>query len=387
MKRILWMVLLFVVISLPTGNIFAQAANDNNVAGDDYFGLPLCLPGSLAKNCMLNGPAKVVAEMRAAGFTYPPRSLPAATPPSELGILPIFVAKINTAEDQPAPLYGSFEEAVAAVNPIRFINRGNLRFVHYVDLAYNASGKAYVQLSSGEWMRASPAAYTDFQGLEFYDNPKNNFGWIVDLTESSVAPSFGAALTGNTYYRENKIQVFDTVEAEGVFWYKIGPEEWVNSQKARIVILRIAQPEGVSANRWIELDLFQQTIMAYEDGQLMFATLMASGLEPFYTKPGVFTIYEKKEFETMRGAFEADGSDFFYFEDVPWTMYYDEARAIHTAYWRTYFGYPQSHGCINLSPGDAKWLYLWADEGDYVWVHDTSGKTPTDPKFYGPGAP
>jgi lipoprotein-anchoring transpeptidase ErfK/SrfK len=68
-------------------------------------------------------------------------------------------------------------------------------------------------------------------------------------------------------------------------------------------------------------------------------------------------------------------------------MYFDEARALHAAYRRTFFGYPQSHGCVNLSPGDANWLFQWADEGDYVWVHDPSGQTPTDPDFYGPGAP
>jgi hypothetical protein len=42
-------------------------------------------------------------------------------------------------------------------------------------------------------------------------------------------------------------------------------------------------PEGVQANRWIEIDLFQQTIMAYEDGQLRFATVTTTGVEPFYT--------------------------------------------------------------------------------------------------------
>jgi len=387
MKRILWVVLLFMMISLPTGNTFAQTLADNNNAGGNQFVLPLCLPGMPVNNCLLYGPAQVVAEMKAAGFSYPPRALPAATPPSELGNMPIFVAKINIAEDQPAPLYGSFENAVAGVNSTGQINRGHLRFVHYIDVAYDAKGKAFVQLVSGEWVRASPAAYTRFQGLEFFENPPNNFGWIVDFTESSAAPSFSAATTGNSYYREDKIQVYEMVEAEGLFWYKIAPDEWVNSQKARVVILRTTPPEGITANRWIELDLFQQTIMAYEDGQLQFASLMASGLEPTYTKPGIFSIYIKKDFETMQGSFEDDRSDFFYLEDVPWTMYYDEARAIHTAYWRTYFGYPQSHGCINLSPGDAKWLYLWANEGDYVWAHDTSGKTPTDPNLYGRGAP
>jgi len=110
-------------------------------------------------------------------------------------------------------------------------------------------------------------------------------------------------------------------------------------------------------------------------------------LDPFYTQPGVFQIYQKLDLETMQGAFEADRSDYYYLQDVPWTMYFDQARALHAAYWRTYFGYPQSHGCVNLSPGDANWLYQWAQEGDTVWVHDPSGRTPTDEDYYGPGAP
>jgi len=236
-------------------------------------------------------------------------------------------------------------------------------------------------------MRAAPAAYTNFQGLQFFENPRNDFGWIVDQTPSYRSPAFNAELSGKEYFRENIIQVYNTVEAGGVFWYQIAPDEWVNSLKARVVSLNTTPPDGVDTNRWIELDLFQQTMLVYEDGRLLFATLMASGLEPFYTQPGLFPIYEKKPLETMQGSFEADRSDFYYLQDVPWTMYFDQARALHTAYWRTFFGYPQSHGCINLSPGDAKWVFDWAEEGDYVWVHDPSGMTPTDSNYYGPGAP
>jgi lipoprotein-anchoring transpeptidase ErfK/SrfK len=123
----------------------------------------------------------------------------------------------------------------------------------------------------------------------------------------------------------------------------------------------------------------------YENGQLRFATLIATGVKPFYTRPGVFKIYKKKPLETMSGAFEADKSDFYYLEDVPWTMYFDEARALHGAYWRTLYGYNASHGCVNLSPGDSHWLYDWANEGDTVYVWDPTGETPTDPKYYGQG--
>lgn len=386
MKRLLLVVFLLTLMILPTDWALAQPITQTDLQ-DDYFGLPLCLPGSPADGtCLAFGPARKVAELKEAGFPFPSRDLPAAKPSAALNTMPVFVAKINLAENEPAPIYASFEDAVAGMNPYRQIDPGTLRFVSYIERR-DHEGNPYLLLASGGWLRASPAAYTSFQGLKFFENPRNDFGWIVDQTPSYQSPGFSAALTGKEYFRENLIQVYDTVEADGVFWYLIAPGEWVNSLKARVVSLNTTPPEGVDTKRWIELDLFQQTMMVYEDGRLLFATLMASGVDPFFTQPGLFTIYEKKPLETMQGAFEADRSDFYYLEDVPWTMYFDQARALHTAYWRTFFGYPQSHGCVNLSPGDAKWVFDWANEGDYVWVHDPSGMTPTDPNLYGPGAP
>jgi lipoprotein-anchoring transpeptidase ErfK/SrfK len=150
-------------------------------------------------------------------------------------------------------------------------------------------------------------------------------------------------------------------------------------------VINTTPPEGVDNNRWIDVNLYEQTLGIYEDGKLVFAALIASGMEPFFTKPGLFQIYEKLETTTMMGAFEADRSDFYYLEDVPYTLYYDEARALHGAYWRTYYGFPQSHGCVNLSISDARIVYEWAQVGDWVYVHDPSGETPTDPDFYGAG--
>jgi len=388
MKRFLFVIFILSALALPSGVVGASTAPLPQVTPSaGYFGPPLCRPGMVEQGtCLFSGPAQTVAQMREEGFPYPQRELPAAPPPEELGELPVFVAKINLPDHEPAQIYGSFEDAVAGVNPIWTIPLGTLRYVSYV-YRQDYNGNPYLQLKSGGWLRAAPAAYTDFQGLAFYENPRNDFGWIVDATPSYRAPSFGAELTGENYVRENVIQVFGTQEAEGVTWYRIGPDEWVNSQKARVVGLDLTPPEGVTSDRWIEINLLQQTMMVYEDGQLQFATLIASGVEGFYTRPGVFQIDEKKPLETMQGSFEPDRSDFYYLQDVPWTMYFDQARALHAAYWRTFFGYPQSHGCVNLSPGDAKWVFEWADEGDFVWVHDPSGQTPTDPDLYGPGAP
>ncbi len=131
------------------------------------------------------------------------------------------------------------------------------------------------------------------------------------------------------------IQVYNITEAQGLTWYEIAPDEWVNSLKARVVHSNPTRPDGVEGDRWIEINLFQQTMSVYEDGDLVFATLIASGFDPFFTRPGIFQIYEKKPLETMSGAFEANRSDYYYLEDVPWTMYYDESRALHATYWHT----------------------------------------------------
>jgi len=336
--------------------------------------------------CLFYGPAQTVSEIKEAGFPYPLRELPAAHPSPELGKIPVSIAKINSPEDQPALIYGTFEDAVAGVNPISQIAPGTLRYISYV-YWQNHNGNAYLLLSTGGWMRASPAVYTDFQGLEFYDNPANDFGWVVNQTPAYKEPSFGAETTDAVLNREEIIQVYNTVVAEGVTWYQIAPDKWVDSTKAKIVFFNPTPPEGVASNRWIEINLFQQTMAVYEDGQLLYASLVTSGIAPIYTRPGIFQIYKKLPLETMQGATEEDRSDFYYLQDVPWTMYFDEGRALHAAYWRTYFGYPASHGCINLSPTDAHWLYQWAEEGDFVWAHDPSGETPTDPDYYGPGAP
>jgi lipoprotein-anchoring transpeptidase ErfK/SrfK len=47
--------------------------------------------------------------------------------------------------------------------------------------------------------------------------------------------------------------------------------------------------------------------------------------------------------------------------DVPWTQFFFENYAIHGVYWHDGFGNRRSHGCINMSPTDAKWLYEWTE--------------------------
>ncbi len=114
-------------------------------------------------------------------------------------------------------------------------------------------------------------------------------------------------------------------------------------------------PEGA---RWIHVDLDEQTIVAYEGDTPIFASLVASGKEGYDTPAGTFRIRHKYVSITMRGEDPHDGV--YDVAEVPWTMYYDGSYALHGAYWHDGFGNVRSHGCTNIAPADARFLFTWS---------------------------
>lgn len=386
MKR-LGQAFVFIVIFIAAALFARSVTAQSSMETEPFASKPLCLPDVYLTDpvdCLLLGPAQKMTELARKGVTVPLRPLPAVTPDKALAVSPVNIARINIDKTEQAALYATFEDATQGANPTRFIAPGVLRYVSYIDVQYY-NDNPYIRLHSGEWMRASPIAYSDFQGLLFIETPKNSFGWIVDAAEVHVAPGYASATTGRPLYREDVVQIYDVQPANNTDWYMIGLDQWVERRYIRQVRIDATPPEGVTGDRWIDINLYDQTLTVYENRQLVFATLIVSGGEPFYTRPGLFQVYEKHETETMSGSFEADRSDYYYLENVPWTMYFDKARALHGAYWRAWFGYAGTHGCVNLSIGDSAWLFKWANVGEWVHVWDPSGETPTDPNFYGEG--
>jgi hypothetical protein len=325
-----------------------------------------------------------LTNVAATGIPYPIPSMPAYTPLVELNDLPYQYFKVT---DIGARLYSSLADA-ASNQSYSQIAPGFL-YVSYVGSEIDQNGVYYYRLRSGALigMDGARAAVPIFQGLLFSSQPQRPFGWVMGETITRTAPGLNSPQTGHTLYRYNVVQIYATQEASNLTWNLVGPNEWVDSREVARVNPHTAAPEGVTDTRWIEVDLFEQTISVYDNHQLVFATLVSTGIDPFWTRPGVFKIYEKKPTETMSGATTADRSDYYYLEDVPWTMYFDEKRALHGAYWHNGFGYARSHGCVNLSVGDSHWLFDWANVGDTVYVHDPSGRTPVDSSVYGTGAP
>ncbi len=146
---------------------------------------------------------------------------------------------------------------------------------------------------------------------------------------------------------------------------KRGPRRyWVarNGDIVRASAVRVARaidrPSEIPAEaRWVHVSLTDQTLVAYEGDRAAFATVVSTGQEGFETPTGTFRIQSKHISTTMDDLNSL--ADAYLIEDVPWTMYFEGNYALHGAFWHSSFGQPRSHGCINLAPADARFLFQW----------------------------
>lgn len=127
------------------------------------------------------------------------------------------------------------------------------------------------------------------------------------------------------------------------------------------------RPYGVGPDdRWIDVDLNTQMLVAYEGNTQVYSSLISSGTWEYPTITGQYRTYVKYESQDMNGYLI--GFDY-YLQDVPHVMYFSGNFAIHGAYWHYNFGVPTSHGCVNVNPIDAGWLFDWAPVGTTVNIH------------------
>ncbi|MEK6222900.1 MAG: L,D-transpeptidase family protein [Chloroflexota bacterium] len=365
---------------------FMFQAHESVLAGDrpdsPIMDIP-CLPAAyldIPKDCLLVGPAKVITQ-RAIINREIARQAEWLKPTADgLGETNYSYLKVKESRGR---IFSSLTAAIAGKHPSKTLRNG-FNYVTYIDTT-SVDGKTYYQIGYNQWMRSGDIAKhiepTDFSGVEVDSTPPRPFGWTLSYVYVFPTPKNSSNITG-TLDRHSIIQVFETVTVDGYDWYLVGPDQWIEQRMVALVFPRSEAPEGVNNDRWIELNLFEQTTAVYDHGRLVFATLTTSGSKSYYTRPGLFQITEKLEVTPMRGAVEEDLSDSYYLEAVPWTMYFDERRAFHGEYWHDHLGYKSSHGCANLSFADAEWLYTWANLGDWVYVWDPSGKTPVIPELF-----
>ncbi len=192
-----------------------------------------------------------------------------------------------------------------------------------------------------------PFAFVRRQGASFYryENQK--------LSEAGAA-SYRAAvkLTGKQQFFRGRLH------------YETEDGLWISDRDAsRLDPAKKMPGWGKSGERWLDINITKQTLVAYDGEKPVFATLVSSGeagLEDHEqstaTKRGIFRIHTKHVSATM--ASDEVGEEF-ELRDVPYVQYFEEGYALHGAYWHDRFGTPKSHGCITLAPEDARRLFFF----------------------------
>ncbi len=342
------------------------AANDLELDDWVYVGQVLRIPGQAAPETpppVELGPDPLVPD--------PLPALPALSPAGSGELLPYTYARVIQAD---APVYEHPSDAPQGREPKRRLSAGFVWVSLHGQTTYE--GRNYYRINWGEYVPAEALSLyqpSTFQGVTLIGQPARPFAWILQPVQPRVTP--GGELNPQTdlYQRYDLVQIFATERLGEQVWYLIGPHQWINQIYVGKVtpfageVVPSALPEGVEPGvRWLEINLFEQTLAAYEGEHLVYATLISTGLPGWDTPQGLFPVWLRVQSGKMSGA---DGRpDYYFLEDVPWTLYFNGDVALHTAYWHDGFGYRHSHGCVNLAPADARWLYQWAGEELWVWV-------------------
>jgi L,D-transpeptidase catalytic domain len=167
-------------------------------------------------------------------------------------------------------------------------------------------------------------------------------------------------------YREALSLGERSVKLDGVRYLETRAGEWLRDTDLVHVEAAAHPPAGVRGERtWIHVSIEDQTLVAYVGERPVYATLVSTGAdgmgdpETTHSTPrGEFVIHTKHLSATMSGDEVGDEFDL---RDVPYVEYFTQGFAFHAAYWHDAFGAPHSHGCVNLSPLDARWLFHFTE--------------------------
>ena len=261
-----------------------------------------------------------------------------------------------------AKIYASLQDAAGNTG-----NYGHLpKFPAYV--AYSSTeiqnGVTYYFLPVNYgWMNGEdlqPFNPSTFSGITLTRQVPFRFGWVLDETNSVHS-------TGTPMRNFQRYQVVHEVPTSTTKpgYIAIGGDEWLPEEGLALVNPGVPAEVGADICRFIYVNLKNQTLSIFDKCELVFATLISSGKNS-WTFEGSFAIQYKVEYNSINPP-EWSTSEY-YIQAVPYMMFYYGDFGFHGAYWHDNFGTAASHGCINLSPQDAKWLYNWAGMGERVIV-------------------
>ena len=219
------------------------------------------------------------------------------------------------------------------------------------DRLWQVAGSKFkgVQLDGSEWKL--PVAWV-------YGGRKSTTTYELDEESSKLKP------VGSIERFEPIALTGKTQEIRKTKYWETKQGQWIKDQHVRVTAPSDPPDDLEPGERWIDVNVTQQTLVLFEGTRPIYATLVSTGKKSTIkekdhrTPVGEWRVREKHITTTMDGDGTAAGDLPYSIEDVPYVMYFHRSYAVHGAFWHRNFGVRMSHGCINLAPLDAKFVFF-----------------------------
>lgn len=218
-------------------------------------------------------------------------------------------------------------------------------------------GMAFMQTRRGLWVMTDSLRFargSDFAGVAIAEGAPLDVAWVM-RPNAQVWERPG----GRVLRRAGRREVVHVAEEGPRGTVRLADGTWMRDRDlARAK--PSPRPEGVAADeRWIDVDVAQQVMVAWEGDRPVYATLVSTGraARTHATPLGEFRIWVKLATSDMDDLERTDVESNYSIEAVPWVQFFEGANGFHAAFWHDDFGRRRSHGCVNLAPRDARWLF------------------------------
>jgi len=257
-----------------------------------------------------------------------------------------------------ARVYESLDDAAADSNADTIPGLGGFR----IQAVQSRGGRRYYKTSEG-WVPRSDAEIAQpstFAGVELDADARERRQGFVRATEgATVVDARGRPVPGaDPVPRQTFLDgLGEPVRAGKAKLYPIGDDRYLFARDVGLLDYA-ARPDEVTADdeRWLDVDLSEQVLIAHVGDRPVMATLVSTARTA--TPEGVYHIYKKRAVSYMKSK---AGHRNKYNLDTPWVMTLKGRIAMHAVYWHDDFGTARSHGCVNLAPRDAKWIWDWTE--------------------------
>lgn len=217
-------------------------------------------------------------------------------------------------------------------------------------------GIGFLRLRRGTYIADDAVGFargSEFEGVRLADGATLDVAW----TRSRGVRVY-ARPGGRVVRRAGRREQVHVAAVEGD-WARLADAGYVRLGDLNRAVLSEPPTRLTPGERWIDVSVTEQVLVAYEGNSPRFATLVSSGSDRVGSRTpiGEFRIWAKLATSDMDNLEQTDLVENYLIEGVPWVQYFEGSNALHAAFWHDDFGHRRSHGCVNLTPADARFIY------------------------------